>query len=200
MTTDTITFAQMGFANTATEASATTATDGYIGTLNGMPYNIHPTVTPDAYAALQAAIAAGDVTVTAYVAPVITLAQVQASQSAVIDAAYEAAVQQPVSFTTVGGVTQTFQADPASQTLLVQSTQGYTIAGAVPAGFYWKAADNTAVTFTLADLQGLYSATLAQGWAAFQKRSALKQQIAAVTVGNGTVAQAIVTVQAIVWN
>lgn len=199
MTTETITFAQMGFAATASEASATPATDGYVGTLNGLPYNIHPTVTPDAYAALQAAIAADQADVTPYVAPVITLEEAQQSQVAVIDAAYEAAVQQPVSFTTAAGATKTFQADAGSQTLLMQATQGYTLAGAVPSGFYWKSADNAVIPFTLPDLQGLYAATLAQGWTAFQKRTALKQQIGAVTVGSGTVEQAIAAVRAIVW-
>jgi len=128
------------------------------------------------------------------------LASEQAIQSAAIDAAYAAAIQQPVSFTTAAGVTTTYQADAASQTLLMQATQGYTIAGEVPAGFYWKAADNSLVTFTLADLRGLYSATLAQGWTAFRKRTALKQQIAAVSIGSGTIDQALAAVKAIGWD
>ena len=128
------------------------------------------------------------------------LANAQLVQSAAIDVDYAGAVQQAVPFTTAAGVTTTFQADAASQTLLMQATQGYTIAGAVPAGFYWKAADNTIVTFTLADLHGLYSATLAQGWTAFQKRTTLKQQISAVEIGGGTLDQAIASVKAIVWD
>ncbi|WP_326489860.1 DUF4376 domain-containing protein [Paraburkholderia sp. HP33-1] len=60
-----------------------------------------------------------------------------------------------------------------------------------PAGFYWKAADNTLVPFTLPDLQGLYTTILAQGWVAFQKRTTLKEEIAAATT--------IAAVQAIVW-
>jgi hypothetical protein len=109
------------------------------------------------------------------------LAAAQASQSALIDSAYYSATQQPISFKTAAGVTETFQTDADSQTLVMQTTQGYQIAGSVPAGFYWKAADDTLVPFTLADLQGLYSAILAQGWSAFQKRTALKQQIKAAT-------------------
>lgn len=130
----------------------------------------------------------------------MTLPQAQAAQIIAIESAYAAAVQQPLSFTTAASVTTTFQADAASQTLLMQATQGYTIAGAVPAGFYWKAADNTLVTFTLADLQGLYSATLAQGWAAFQKRTTLKQQIGEVSIGSGTIDQGIAAVKAIIWD
>lgn len=82
----------------------------------------------------------------------------------------------------------------------MQATQGYAIAGAVPSGFYSKAADNTLIPFTLADLHGLYSATLAQGWTAFQKRTTLKQQIDAVSIGNGTLDQALAAVTAIVWD
>jgi hypothetical protein len=64
-----ITFAQMGFGPTVTGSSATPAADGYVGTLNAMPYHIHPTATPDAYAALEASIAADAVTVISYVPP-----------------------------------------------------------------------------------------------------------------------------------
>ncbi|WP_158602104.1 DUF4376 domain-containing protein [Pararobbsia silviterrae] len=120
------------------------------------------------------------------------LATAQTTQKLVIDAAYADAIQQNVSFTTAAGVTETFEADSDSQTLLVSATQGYTIAGATPAGFYWVAADNTQVPFTLADLTGLYQATLAQGWEAFQKRQTLKSQIDAATT--------VATVQAITWS
>ena len=81
---------------------------------------------------------------------------------------------------------------PASTILAAaQATQGYQIAGATPDGFYWKASDNTQVPFTLADLQGLYQAILAQGWAAFQKRTTLKAQISAATT--------VAAVQAVNW-
>jgi hypothetical protein len=123
--------------------------------------------------------------------PAQVLASSQAAQSATIDAAYGATIQANVTFKTAAGVTETFQADAASQTLLMQATQGYQIAGATPNGFYWKAADNTQVTFTLADLQGLYTTILAQGWAAFQKRTTIKEQIAAATT--------VAAVQAITW-
>lgn len=119
------------------------------------------------------------------VAPVaLTAAQLlpsaQASQKAEIDSAYAAAVQQKISFKTSCGGTETFQADADSQTMLMQATQGYHISGSVPAGFYWKAADNTRVPFILTDLEGLYATILAQGWSAFQKRTTLKAGIDAV--------------------
>lgn len=120
------------------------------------------------------------------------LAAAQASQKYEIDNAYASAVTQNVSFKTAGGVTETFQADPTSQTMLMQATQGYQIAGSTPTGFYWKASDNTLVTFTLPDLQGLYAAILAQGWTAFQKRTTLKAEIDAAT--------SVAAVAAVAWS
>lgn len=125
-------------------------------------------------------------------AAALQLSAAQAQQRALIDAAYANAVQQNVTYKTVAGTTETFEADTASQTLVMQATQGYAIAGATPAGFYWVAADNAQVPFTLADLQGLYQAILAQGWTAFQKRQTLKAQIDAATT--------VEAVQAIVWS
>ncbi|KER71771.1 hypothetical protein HR51_16105 [Burkholderia cepacia] len=119
------------------------------------------------------------------------LAPVQAAQYELLDSAYQNAIMQPVSFKTAGGVTKTFQADAGSQKVLMQTTQGYAISGSVPTGFYWVSSDNTQVPFTLADLQGLYQAMLAQGWTAFQHRQTLKAQIGAATT--------VAAVQAVVW-
>ncbi|WP_261531257.1 DUF4376 domain-containing protein [Burkholderia multivorans] len=124
--------------------------------------------------------------------PTEALAEARTSQASAIDAAYASAVQASVSFTTAAGVTQTFQADTDSQDILAKAVQGYQMAGAVPTGFYWKAADNTLVPFTLADLEGLYGAIIAQGWAAFQKRTTLKTQITAATT--------VAAVQAVNWD
>ena len=124
------------------------------------------------------------------------LASAQAAQCAAIDAAYYKAIQADVTFKSAGGFTATFQADSVSQAYVMQTTQGYSIAGATPSGFYWVAADNTHVPFTLADLQGLYQAMLEQGWTAFQKRQTLKAQINAITTST---ANAVAAVQAITW-
>jgi hypothetical protein len=134
----------------------------------------------------------GELVAPAAPTPAQLLSVAQASQAALIDSAYYSVIQQNVSFKTAAGVTKTFQADADSQTIVMQATQGYQIAGATPAGFYWKSADNTLVSFTLADLQGLYTAILSQGWAAFQKRTTLKQQIAGATT--------VAAVQTIVWS
>ncbi|MCW3641763.1 DUF4376 domain-containing protein [Burkholderia cenocepacia] len=121
----------------------------------------------------------------------VTLPEAQAMQTAIVQAAYGAAVQAPVAFKSAAGVTQTFDADQASQLVLMQTTQGYTLANAVPTGFYWKAADNTHIAFTLSDLQGLYAAMLEQGWNAFQKLQSLKAAIAAAT--------SVSAVESILW-
>ncbi|KWO62545.1 DUF4376 domain-containing protein [Burkholderia territorii] len=120
-----------------------------------------------------------------------TLAQVLTQQAAMLQAAYLVAIQQPVSFTTAAGVTKTFDADTDSQRTLQTAAQGYEMAGSVPDGFYWVAADNTQVPFTLADLKGLYAAMLAQGWAAFQHLQALKVELQSSTT--------VSAVQAVVW-
>lgn len=119
------------------------------------------------------------------------LSGVQAQQCAVLQAAYASAVQQPVSFTTAGGVTKTFAADDASQTVLMQALQGYSTTGAVPSGFYWVSTDNTPVPFTLADLKGLYGVMLAQGWTWFQHLQTQKAAVRAATT--------VAAVQSITW-
>lgn len=120
-----------------------------------------------------------------------SLDDIKSEQKTAIDDAYQTAIQQDISFKTAAGITETFQADAQSQSVLMQATQGYSLAGAVPSGFFWKAKDNTRVPFTLADLEGLYGAMLAQGWTAFQKRTDLKEEIDAATT--------IEAVQAIIW-
>ncbi|KVT68934.1 DUF4376 domain-containing protein [Burkholderia ubonensis] len=187
----TITFEQMGFTSTVTAASAKPATDGYVGSFNGIPYHVHPVATPCAYAALEVAIEAGEVTVDPYVAPTITLAEAQAMQIEQVESSYQAAIDQPVSFKTAGGIIETFDADAGSQLVLMQAAQGYALAGAVPSGFYWVAADNAHVPFELSDLSGLNQVMLAHSWAAFQKRRMLKAQITAAT--------SVAAVRAITW-
>jgi hypothetical protein len=120
-----------------------------------------------------------------------SLDDIKADQKALIDEAYQAAVQQDVSFTTAASATQTFQADKASQDILLETKSVYSDLGSVPDGFYWKAKDNTRVPFTLVDLKGLAATMLAQGWTAFQKRDTLKAQIDAATT--------VDAVQAINW-
>jgi hypothetical protein len=120
------------------------------------------------------------------------LAQAQQAQIATLAMAYQAAIVQPASYTSKGGVTKTYQADPGSLSNLQNTLLGLQAAGATPSGFYWVAADNTQVPFTYADLQGLAAALLAQGWAAFQKLQTLKSEVNAATT--------VSAVQAVVWS
>jgi hypothetical protein len=108
-------------------------------------------------------------------------AQAQVKQVAALYAAYRQAVQQPVSYTSEGGVTKTYQADPGSVASLQVMLLAFSATQAVPPGFYWVAADNTKVPFTYADLQGLAQAVGTQGAAAFQRLQALKDQVRAAT-------------------
>jgi hypothetical protein len=120
------------------------------------------------------------------------LASAQAAQITTLKAAYNTAIQQPVSFTAAGSISKTFQADMGSQNVLLIATTGYNLAGATPSGFYWVSSDNTQVPFMLADLKGLYGVMLAQGNTAFQKLQTLKAQVNAATTA--------AAVQAITWN
>ena len=111
----------------------------------------------------------------------VSLTQAQASQIAALQSAYQAAIQVPVSYTSKGGVTKTFQADPVSVANLQAAIAGFAAAGTTPSGFYWGAADNTQVPFTYADLQGLAAAMIAQGWAEFQHLQTQKAAVNAAT-------------------
>lgn len=120
----------------------------------------------------------------AVVARPTTLAELQAQQIDVIKLGYASAVVQPVPFTTAAGITASFQADQASQSILSLSLQRARVAGGVPTGFYWKAADNTKPAFTMADLEGLDAAMFTQGWVAFQHKDTQIDAINAITDPN----------------
>lgn len=117
----------------------------------------------------------------AYANPSATLPGAQAAQTVAMDAAYQSAVAQPVTYTTVAGVEKTYDADQASQNLIIQAFTLYSAVGAVPEGFYWVAVDNTQVPFTLADLKALGVAVGAQVWATFQNLQTKKAAIRTAT-------------------
>lgn len=113
---------------------------------------------------------------------VMTLSELQADQIARIEAAYQAAIQAPVSY-----MATLFQADEASQSILARCLS----AGAVPAGFFWLDAQNNQVSMSYTQLQGLAAAMLAQGQEAFAKKTQLKEQVRAATTR--------AAVEAVVW-
>jgi hypothetical protein len=119
------------------------------------------------------------------------LAQAQTAQIATLYAAYQQAIQTPVSYTSKGGVTKLYQADPGSVSNLQGMLLAFGSTQAAPSGFYWVSADNTQVPFTYADMQGLALALGTQGAAAFQHLQTQKAAILAATT--------VDAVQAITW-
>jgi len=114
----------------------------------------------------------------------LQLSQAQTAQAAVLNNAYNNAIQQPVAY-----MGTAFQADAASQGTLNKALVA--LNGQVPSGFYWVDANNNQVAMTFAQLQGLAAAMMAQGWAAFQHLQAQKAAVRA--------AATLAAVQAIVW-
>ena len=151
---------------------------------------------PDQATMLQTLVSGWTVRNGSLVAPpeptvVQLLAQAQAAQISAFAQAYQSAIRQPISYTSKGGVTKTYQADPQSVSNLQNAILGMQAAGVAPSGFYWVSSDNTQVPFTFADLQDLSAALLAQGWAAFQHLQNLKAEVMAAT--------SVSAVQTIVW-
>lgn len=109
--------------------------------------------------------------------PAMTLDEVKAGQVSLIAAAYAKAIQNNVSYTSVGGITAEYQADESSQYEVQASINGCLKSQSVPDGFAWIAADNTPVPFAYQDLLGLAEAMYAPAYAAFVKMQTLKAQI-----------------------
>jgi len=106
----------------------------------------------------------------------VLLGHAKSMQIAALTSAYNSAIQRPVSY-----LGTTFQADADSQTKVIQVLAAMTPAGATPAGFYWVDAANNHVAMTLAQVQGLSQAMMAQGWAEFQNLQVKKASVNAAT-------------------
>lgn len=122
--------------------------------------------------------------------PAADLSWAQQQQAATLAASYLGATSHPVSFTTAAGVTKIYQADAQAVQNVGNMLAAYEHTK-TPTGFYWVAADNTQVPFTLADLQGLGKAMGDQGWAAFQHLQTKKAAVLA--------APSITALEAILW-
>ena len=121
----------------------------------------------------------------------LPLATAQQNKLQSLAQAYQSAIQLPVSYTSKGGVTKTYQADDQSVANLTKMLLAFQTAGVTPAGFYWVSFDNTQVPFTYADMQGLASAFGTQGAGAFQHLQTLKASVSAATT--------VSAVQAVNW-
>jgi hypothetical protein len=103
-----------------------------------------------------------------------TLAEVQATQLALMDSAYITANQLPIAY-----MSTTFQADANSQILLNQVLTA--CGGTLPTGFQWYDANNVGVTMTYAQLAGLAGALLVRGQPLFVNKQTKKAAIRAAT-------------------
>lgn len=119
------------------------------------------------------------------------LADAQATQISALYAAYNTAIAGGVTYTSKGGIAKAYQSDTGSINDVLQMQAAFQAAGAMPAGFYWVATDNTQVPFTYADVQGLANAMGLLGVSSFAQLQTLKAQVKAATT--------VAAVQAIVW-
>ncbi len=113
--------------------------------------------------------------------PQVQISLAKASQSALADAAYQATITSSISYTTVAGVTSTYQADAIAVANLQASLAGCAKAQATPTGFFWVALDNSQAAFAYADLQGLAAAIFERGAGAFAHLQTVKGLIRAAT-------------------
>lgn len=124
--------------------------------------------------------------------PPPTLTEAQASKTAELYADYETQISNNFTFTTQGGVTQSFQATTTAINDIQGVLLGLQSTKTVPSGFYWVAADNTQVPFTYNDVQNLANGIMSLAWFYFQRLQAQKAAVRAAT----TVAE----VNSVLWN
>lgn len=115
------------------------------------------------------------------------LATAQATQLAILTAAYNAAKAANVAY-----MSTEFMADADSQDIFAHALTAYTAVGATPDDFYVVDANYNKVPMTLDQLKGLIEAISTQVWAAFQQWVTVKQALAAATT--------VAAVQAVVWS
>lgn len=116
--------------------------------------------------------------------PPVLLQSAKDTKNAELGAAYLAAIYTDVIYNT-----NTFQADEASQQILMKvlSSMGAT----APTDFYWVDVANAQIPFTKADAQALADLMFQQGWTAFKHLQVAKAAVRA--------AKTVADVQAVVW-
>lgn len=120
-----------------------------------------------------------------------SLVEAQKTQQILLQNSYQATITGSITFTTSGGVTQVFQADEDSRRNISDQLSAYQVLGHAPDGFYWLAADNTPVPFTLTDLENVWAQANVQGFQAFAHLQTKKSAVRAATT--------VLAVQAITW-
>lgn len=127
----------------------------------------------------------------------ILVLQAESFKIAELQTDYKSAINANISYTTVGGVTQTFKADDnAFQNLSYQLHVYVSAGGTFPDPYFWQVADGTLVPFTLQDIKNLTIAIGDRGYTAFQHLVTQEILVQTTAAAPGvTVAQ----IQAITW-
>lgn len=119
------------------------------------------------------------------------LAAAQVAQTTVLNAAYEAAIEAPVSFTTAAGTTAVFNQNAVAKSNLQNAMLASEKSGTWSINL-WLSAVGVAITpFTYADLQGLAEAMEAVDAPDYQQLLQLLAEVNAATT--------VEAVQAVVW-
>jgi hypothetical protein len=119
------------------------------------------------------------------------LATAQATQTALLNAAYQAAIVAPVSYTTAAGATAVFNQTETAKENLQDALLASEKAGAWSLNVWQSAAGAIVTPFTYADLQGLAAAMEAVDAPDYQTLLGLLAQVAAATT--------VEAVQAVAW-
>lgn len=111
-----------------------------------------------------------------------TLDQAKAAQIAALNAAYKAAINAPVSFTTAAGATAQFPQSDQAKAYLAQCIDAGAAAWSL--GLWLDVSNNPVSPFTFADLQGLAAAMEAAETPDYHRLMTKAAQIAAATTVN----------------
>lgn len=122
---------------------------------------------------------------------VLTVAQAQAAQIALLTAAYEAAITAPISYTSAAGATGLFSQTEAAKTNLQNSILASEASGAWKINLWQQASGAVITPFTYADLQGLAAAMGAVDAPDYQTLLTLIAQVNAATT--------VAAVQDVAW-
>lgn len=120
-----------------------------------------------------------------------TLDEARTMQIALLRSAYQAAIQQPVSFTTAAGHTDTFAADTSGVNNLEAMLTAYAAIQSFPLNLWLNDSGLPVTPFVYADLQGLAQAIADQATPDYQE---LLSKISAVMV-----AETVAAVHAVIW-
>ena len=117
--------------------------------------------------------------------------QAQAAQIDTLNAAYQAAITAPVSYTNAAGATATFNQDSTAKSNLQNALLASQKSQTWPLGLWLDVSGRPITPFTYADLQGLAEAMEAADTPDYQKLLTLIGQVSAATT--------VEAVQAVVW-